>query len=908
MKFAGKKFISIVLVTMLLLSTLIVGSMSAASAVNNAFEAGSKLYLKPNADWLAANAKFAAYFFNSENGETQKEWVNMTQVDNDSSAYEVTVPATYTYDRVNFARFDPSATVAWNNQWNQTIPQGKADGNMCVITDTKAENSNDYAPYWKNYINLASNTYVYFDNSTTTWTNSRTFLLIATDNNVYSSSSINTQAIENTFGSTGTNRRLLYRNVTGSSSDFSALTNNWSDVNFIAFVEAAGASTIEGKHTYTYSEIFNQDGSFVTEKISNCSAKYEGDLVTSSSDSLVIIPDTDLQIINNGANYANFNQDIQIKTDGTSVSNGNSVSASYYTMTGISSVGAQTTLPVNACHLTHVTLTATANSGYHFVGWYSDSALTNQLSIANPYPHTVNGSSTIYAAFEAGDPLPVYNQTANAYTVGGDDGGTATVSAASAEQGSNVKFTAIPNPNYQFDGWFAASDCSGTAASTDDPYTIENVNSANTLYAKFSPIQVEAETTSPIDPTAPSETTPPAEKKNTARRDVNSTQLSTQAQSYYQQKVKDKITDAKVYQTFVDLADNQNNSGVDSYEAAEGAPNGNDLYTTLYNIMKDTHTHEVSYPAYGKNSLAYYWLTTDTSYANRNDGRGVYTFFYSDVDCFNHEDMQREHIWPKSKASYLMKTGLGGSDLHHLRPAYGKINNIKSNWGFADIHDSSGNFKSGWKNKRTVMWPASGENAKVSLWRADDASGVTFCDYNTNVHGDIARILLYIYTRWKQPNLYSDIVDADGNPDTSRLPELDPDDSKDTGERIIYDLPTLLKWMKEDPVSEWEMKRNDLTEDIQGNRNVFIDYPELAWLLFDETVPNDMDTPSGMARHQNDDSYDIAKSSEPPVSNPVTIVLDTSSNNGAADITAYDYTTKKAVHNGDQVSRGDIIT
>ncbi len=43
------------------------------------------------------------------------------------------------------------------------------------------------------------------------------------------------------------------------------------------------------------------------------------------------------------------------------------------------------------------------------------------------------------------------------------------------------------------------------------------------------------------------------------------------------------------------------------------------------------------------------------------------------------------------------------------------------------------------------------------------------------------------------------------------------------------------------------MERNDLVQNVQGNRNVFIDYPELAWYLFSLTPPIDMQTPSGDA-------------------------------------------------------------
>jgi hypothetical protein len=53
--------------------------------------------------------------------------------------------------------------------------------------------------------------------------------------------------------------------------------------------------------------------------------------------------------------------------------------------------------------------------------------------------------------------------------------------------------------------------------------------------------------------------------------------------------------------------------------------------------------------------------------------------------------------------------------------------------------------------------------------------------------------------------------------------------------------------MELDPVDTWEMGRNEVVGSIQGNRNVFIDYPEYAWLVLGEEVPDDLVTPSGEA-------------------------------------------------------------
>ena len=67
-----------------------------------------------------------------------------------------------------------------------------------------------------------------------------------------------------------------------------------------------------------------------------------------------------------------------------------------------------------------------------------------------------------------------------------------------------------------------------------------------------------------------------------------------------------------------------------------------------------------------------------------------------------------------------------------------------------------------------------------------------------------------------------------------------------TDGRVITDLDTLLTWCEDDPVDTWEMKRNDLAQLQQENRNVFIDYPELSWKLFSREVPSGMQMPLRM--------------------------------------------------------------
>ena len=101
-----------------------------------------------------------------------------------------------------------------------------------------------------------------------------------------------------------------------------------------------------------------------------------------------------------------------------------------------------------------------------------------------------------------------------------------------------------------------------------------------------------------------------------------------------------------------------------------------------------------------------------------------------------------------------------------------------------------------------------------------------YYDPGESVRGDCARIVLYTYVRW-------------GN--TSYM----------WGKSgVIENMDVLLRWMEEDPVDTWEMGRNDAVESITGTRNVFVDYPEYAWILFGEEIPEDMTTPSGIAKSE----------------------------------------------------------
>lgn len=179
------------------------------------------------------------------------------------------------------------------------------------------------------------------------------------------------------------------------------------------------------------------------------------------------------------------------------------------------------------------------------------------------------------------------------------------------------------------------------------------------------------------------------------------------------------------------------------------------LYKTLQSLMADNHDVITSYadtrPLY--------------SYTDcQNSTRSELTCFYSGVkigpDWDSGKTWNREHTWPNSK-------GMEGSDeddIMMLRPTSSSVNSSRGNSAYG----------------------ASGE-----YYDPNKTSGGKY-----NLHGDVARIFLYVYVRW-------------GN--TANPWGVDG---------VIESKDVLLQWMQEDPVDTWEMGRNDSVESITGTQRV----------------------------------------------------------------------------------------
>ena len=288
--------------------------------------------------------------------------------------------------------------------------------------------------------------------------------------------------------------------------------------------------------------------------------------------------------------------------------------------------------------------------------------------------------------------------------------------------------------------------------------------------------------------------------RNTGTRHQPATARSRQAWDYY--------TGDYTYEKLAAL------EGTDTDNSLEAA--ASELFAALHTLMWDTLTHTVTYK-----SLTKYWKYTDAS----GDSADAVLFYADEVGS----GYSREHVWPKSQGNFYQSGA--GSDLHHLRPSDAKINSARGNYTMGDVCGTLSAWRTYEYAGKPVLWLNGDyrENGDFGLVEVAD-----------EVKGDVARILLYVYVAYGDAETKANLNLFTNAPITGS------GNDQNLGYKVIDSLDTLLRWCMLDPVDTWEMSRNDCVERIQGNRNVFIDYPELAWLLFDREIPA-MTTPSGQA-------------------------------------------------------------
>ncbi len=128
---------------------------------------------------------------------------------------------------------------------------------------------------------------------------------------------------------------------------------------------------------------------------------------------------------------------------------------------------------------TTVTITATPNDGYEFVGWNGSDSSNATIDI------TINSDTTLEAVFSEIQSTAATTQYSLTVTAG--TGGSVSTSGGTYDDGTTVTITATPNDGYEFVGWNGSDSSNATIDIT--------INSDTTLEAVFSEIQSTAATT-----------------------------------------------------------------------------------------------------------------------------------------------------------------------------------------------------------------------------------------------------------------------------------------------------------------------------------------------------------------------------------------------------------------------------
>lgn len=194
----------------------------------------------------------------------------------------------------------------------------------------------------------------------------------------------------------------------------------------------------------------------------------------------------------------------------------------------------------------------------------------------------------------------------------------------------------------------------------------------------------------------------------------------------------------------------------------------------------------------------------------------------------------REHVWPCASSANLWvhkstagthyvdgnKYAGGGSDLYHVRPSTSSVNTARGDSKFVDFKDPE--FDS---IRKDVVEVGDGGKYKLKIYGAEKtkSGGYQYADKAEpadEFKGDIARILLYVWVHYGYAGEYYDHKDMIGN--------LNLCDVMGYGSDIERTYQKLAEWNKKDPPSAIEKLRNNTVQKMQGNRNMFVDYPDLV--------------------------------------------------------------------------------
>ncbi len=266
-----------------------------------------------------------------------------------------------------------------------------------------------------------------------------------------------------------------------------------------------------------------------------------------------------------------------------------------------------------------------------------------------------------------------------------------------------------------------------------------------------------------------------------------------------------------------------------SYYSSVDGKSGKTLFDAVHTVAK-TGYKSVSYDGLWTiycvidlNSSGKVWdmYSNATSYTCGSSAQGAN--YKKEGDSYN-----REHSIPKSWFGGSESSNTPGTDLFHVVPTDGYVNNQRSAYAFGEVSSANYTSQSGCKKGSPKSITISNSILNKTGSSSQSCSASTVFEPMDEFKGDFARGYFGAMIKWANGD-YQTFTTAEGaqifntSYDAAHYYGLKP-----------YGVALLLKWHREDPVSQKEIDRNNGIQTKQGNRNPFIDYPELVEYIWGE--------------------------------------------------------------------------
>ena len=219
------------------------------------------------------------------------------------------------------------------------------------------------------------------------------------------------------------------------------------------------------------------------------------------------------------------------------------------------------------------------------------------------------------------------------------------------------------------------------------------------------------------------------------------------------------------------------------------------------------------------------WGGNCYSDADKNDPDNKLIDFYTQLSISNEYrtsnmsgynadvNWNREHVWCKSLSDNLYGTSNAGADIHHLRPNVASINSSRNNSPYGEVGDAYAKYYN-----------------QTEGVHASSSTGTLYGYLNNNVFepidkvkGDVARIVMYMYMHYSKEVTNNSSYSKAGNLSISSIVSAS------------NEFELLRKWNDEDKPDSFEKNRNNYCASVTGLRNPFIDHPEFADIIWDES-------------------------------------------------------------------------